>query len=83
MFARTFLRVMFNKIFFNNIVVDFARTVVKFCNNLRFRDGNLLKFSENVPLNNMDTDEKFSFQSITGDKIDYHNVKTCYKESVK
>lgn len=30
-----------------------------------------------MPLDNMDTNEKISFRSITGDEIDYNNVKTC------
>ena len=81
MLIRTYLRTMFNKIFYNNVIVDFCRTVVKFCNNLPSNKENFLKFSENMPLDKMDTNEKFSFQSITGDKIDYKNIKICYKES--
>ena len=74
---------MFNKIFYNNVIVNFGRAVVKFCNNLPYNKSDSLKFFENMPLNNVGTNEKISFQSITGDKIDCENIKTCYNESVK
>ena len=83
MFIRTYLRTMFNKIFCDNVIIDFGRAVVKFCNNYMVKEDNFLKFSEKMSLTDMETNKKFSFQSITGDKIDCNNVKTCYEESVK
>ena len=77
MFARIFLRTMFNKIFCNNVIVDFVRNVVKFCNNYAVKEQNFLKFSEKMSLKDMDTNKKISFHSITGDEIDCKNIKTC------
>ncbi len=76
MFIRTFLRVMFNSIC-NNAVADFIKNFVNFCNNITKNNKNTLKFSSNMPLYKLDTNNPISFRSITGDEIDCKNVKTC------
>lgn len=68
---------MFNNIFCNNAVVSSVKRCIKFCNKFGNLEGNFLKFSPKMPLDKMDTNEKISFRSITGDEIDYKNVKTC------
>lgn len=83
MFIRTYLRTMFNKIFCDNVFIDFGRSVVKFCNNYLSKEEDFLKFSGKMSLTDMDVNKKISFQSITGDKIDCNNIKTCYEKSVK
>ena len=77
MFVRTFLRIMFNKIFCNNTLVASVNKCINFCNKFGYFEGKFLKFSPKMPLDKMDTNEKVSFRSITGDEIDYNNVKTC------
>ena len=77
MFVRTFLRIMFNRIFCNNTITTSVQKCIKICNKFGYLEGKLLKFSQKMPLDNMDTNEKISFRSITGDEIDYNNVKTC------
>ena len=68
---------MFNKILSNNVVATFIKSIVKKCNNSNLFEQNLLKFSADMPLTKMDTNENFSFRSITGDEIDCNNIKTC------
>ncbi len=77
MFIRTFLRIMFHHIFCNNVFITFGQTLVNFCNNLREKKQNPLKFSTNMTIIEKDTNTPISFRSITGDEIDYNNVKTC------
>ena len=77
MFVRTFLRVMFNSIFCDNVVIAFARRCVNLCNNSSSIFTNPLKFSEKMPLDKLDTNTKISFRSITGDEIDCNNIKIC------
>lgn len=77
MFIRTFLRIMFNKIFCNNTIITALQKCINFCNKFGYLEGKLLKFSPKMPLDKIGTNEKISFRSITGDEIDYNNVKTC------
>ena len=76
MAIRTFLRIMFDSIC-NNAITAFAGNFVNFCNNYGKNNNKALKFLQNVPLNSMGTNKKISFHSVTGDKIDCNNVKTC------
>ena len=76
MFIRMFLRVMFNNIC-NNAVTRFVCFFVNFCKNISGNNKNFLKFSQNVPLYKLDTNNPLSFRSVTGDEIDCKNVKTC------
>ena len=68
--VRTFLRIMFNNIFRNNI---FARTVhsfVNFCCELDVLNYKSLKYNKEMPLTMKDAKRDIFFQSIGGDRID-------------
>ena len=67
---RTFLRIMFNDIFHNNVVSKSISALVNFCNEFNVFGVKQLKYSQNVSLNMRDTKKNIFFQSITGDKID-------------
>lgn len=67
---RTFLRIMFNDIFHENVISKSVLALVNFCNEYNIFGGKELKYSSNVSLNMQDTKKDIFFQSITGDKID-------------
>ena len=67
---RTFLRIMFNTIFHNNVIIRSIMALVKFCNEYNVFLGKELKYSEKMTLNMADTKKNLFFQSISGDKID-------------
>ena len=67
---RTFLRIMFNDIFHNNVVSKSISALVNFCNEYNVFGVKQLKYSQNVSLNMRDTKKNIFFQSIGGDRID-------------
>lgn len=70
MFTRTYIRTLFNDLFKNNFCVKLISKIVNFYCDLWFNRGNNIKFSQNMPTNELKEREAISFQSITGDKID-------------
>ena len=51
--GRTFLRIMFSKMFINNAFCKALINFVNFCNEQRYYNRKELKFLENLPLNNV------------------------------
>jgi len=67
---RTYLRIMFNSVFKDNIICKFVNYIVKFYCDMGIMGNNQLKFSQNVPLSYTEAKKNIFFQSIAGDKID-------------
>ena len=67
---RTFLRIMFNDIFHENIVSRTISSLVKFCYEFSEPIQKELKYNNKMPLSMQDTKKNIFFQSISGDKID-------------
>ena len=67
---RTFLRILFNNIFRNNVLARTVNAFVNFCCELELMDYKLLKYNESVPLSLKDTKRNIFFQGIGGDRID-------------
>lgn len=67
---RTFLRIMFNDIFHENIVSKTISSLVKFCYEFSEPIQKELKYNNKMPLSMQDTKKNIFFQSISGDKID-------------
>lgn len=70
MLSRTFLRILFNNIFYDNIISKTVRTLINFCYEFNIFSNNELKNNNNLPLNENDTRKNLFFQSVAGDKID-------------
>lgn len=70
MFLRTYTRTLFNDIFRNNHAVKIVSKIVNFYCNLWFNNPKSIKFSPNMPMNEMEKKKTLFFQSVTGDKID-------------
>ena len=66
---RTFLRIMFNDIFHENIVSRTISSLVKFCYEFSEPIQKELKYNNKMPLSMQDTKKNIFFQSISGDKI--------------
>lgn len=67
---RTFLRILLNDIFHNNIFSQVFSNLVNFCYEYNILSDKSLKYQQNVSLSMTDTKKNIFFQSITGDKID-------------
>lgn len=67
---RTYLRTLFNDIFKNNILITIINKIVNFYCNLLPNTPKSVKFQPNMSINDMKVKKSFSFQSVTGDKID-------------
>ena len=67
---RIFLRILFNKLFRDNIFVNTVRAFVNFCCEIDVLNYNSLKYNKEMPLTMEDTKRDFFFQSIGGDRID-------------
>jgi len=67
---RTFLRIMFNNIFRNNVFVQTIKTFVNFCCEFDIINNKKLKYDKSMPLSMEDTKKNIFFQSIGGDRID-------------
>ena len=67
---RTFLRIMFNDIFHENVISKTISSLVNFCYEFNILANKPLKYDKNVSLNMLDTKRNIFFQSISGDKID-------------
>lgn len=70
MHIRTYIRTLFNDIFKNNFLAKLVLKIVNFYCKLWFNNANNIKFSSNMPIIPMQEKKSFSFQSVTGDKID-------------
>ena len=68
--SRTFLRILFNNIFHNNVFVRTIRLFVNFCCELDILNYKSLKYNKSVPLSLEGTKKNIFFQSIGGDRID-------------
>lgn len=67
---RTFLRIMFNNIFHDNVISKTIINLVNFCNEFNTLGSNQLKYNNKMTLSMSDTKKNIFFQSIAGDKID-------------
>lgn len=67
MFTRTFIRTLFNDIFYNNFLV---KNIVNFYYNPVFKSPKTIKFQPNMPIEGKEAKKNIFFQSVTGDKID-------------
>jgi hypothetical protein len=67
---RTYLRTLFNDLFKKNFLIKFFTIIVNFYCKLWFKSPNNIKFSTNMPMNELREKKTLSFQSVTGDKID-------------
>ena len=67
---RSFLRIMFDSLYFNNCLFNSIKEFITYCNKSPFYDKKKLKFLEKMPLNNIKTQKnnyntKNEFSSIT------------------
>ena len=67
---RTFLRIMLNNIFRDNILAKTIKTFVNFCCEMDIINYKPLKYNKEMPLTLEDTKKNIFFQSIGGDRID-------------
>lgn len=67
---RTYLRTLLNDILKKNILVAIITKIVNFYCNLGINQPKNIKFQPNLPINDMKEKRVYSFQSVTGDKID-------------
>ena len=68
--SRTFIRILFNNIIYNNIFSKTFILFINFCNEFGFLKGTILKKQEKMPISIMETKSNIFFRSISGDKID-------------
>lgn len=67
---RTYIRTLINDILKNNFFAKIILKIVNFYFNLWFKTPNTIKFSSNMPINDMREKQQLFFQSVSGDKID-------------
>lgn len=67
---RIFLRILFNKLFRDNILVNVLRAFVNFCCEFDMINYKSLKYNKEMPLSMEDAKRDLFFQSIGGDRID-------------
>lgn len=70
MAVRTYIRTLLNDIFKNNVFIKVGSKIVNFYCETWFKNTKDIKFSANMPTNIPREKKTFSFQSVTGDKID-------------
>ncbi len=70
MIVRTYLRTLFNDIFRNNVLVAIFKKIVNFYFDLLNPTPKTIKFKPELPIRKMESRKQFTFQSVTGDKID-------------
>lgn len=70
MLVRTYLRTFLNDIFKDNFLIKSLRRIVNFYCKLWFKNHDSIKFPQNLPISTVESKRVFSFQSVTGDKID-------------
>jgi len=68
--SRTFIRILFNNIIYNNIFSKTFILFINFCNEFGIFKGTILKKQEKMPISIMETKSNIFFRSISGDKID-------------
>ena len=68
--VRTFLRIMFNNLFHDNVIIRSVRAFVNFCCEFDIVNNKTLKYNRSMPLTLEDTKKNIFFQSIGGDRID-------------
>ena len=72
--VRTFLRIMFDNLFVNNVVCKTLISIVKFCNEQNYFYKKELKFLKKMPLNKMEQKSsynKFVFKTPHKSGVDY------------
>ena len=67
---RTFIRIMVNNIFRNNVFARTIRLFVNFCCELDIMNYKSLKYNRSMPLSLEETKKNIFFQGIGGDRID-------------
>jgi len=67
---RTYIRTLFNDILKKNVLVKVVFKIVNFYCNLWSNNPKSIKFTQNVPMSNLEKNKTIFFQSVTGDKID-------------
>lgn len=70
MFIRTYVRTLFNDLFKNNFLIRIISKIVNFYCKLWFKNTNPIKFSSNMPIQELVEKKAIFYQSFTGDKID-------------
>ena len=68
--VRTFLRILLNNIFRNNIFARTIRSFVNFCCELDVMNYKSLKYNRSMSLSLEETKKNIFFQGIGGDRID-------------
>ena len=68
--VRTFLRIMFNNLFHDNVIIRSVRAFVNFCCELDIMNYKSLKYNRSMPLSLEETKKNIFFQGIGGDRID-------------
>ena len=73
--GRTFLRIMLDNLFVNNALSKALSALVNFCNEQGLISQKKLKFSQKMPLNNIQNDgvyqKKFLFTNIQNSGVDF------------
>lgn len=70
MSIRTYTRTLLNDLFKSNFLVKFFLKIVNFYCNLGSKHTNNIKFSPNMPIDDVREKRILFFQSVTGDKVD-------------
>lgn len=67
---RTYIRTLINDLFKNNFLIKMLFKIVNFCFKSHIKGSESIKFSANLPIEDLREKKTFSFQSVSGDKID-------------
>lgn len=67
---RTYVRTLLNNLFGNNILAKLLSAIVNFYCKVLKKEPKSIKFSTNLPIEDLREKKTFSFQSVSGDKID-------------
>lgn len=67
---RTYIRTLLNDLFRNNFLIKSVSRIVNFYCKFQTKESENIKISSNMPIDNLREKKTFSFQSVTGDKID-------------
>ena len=66
--GRTFFRIMIDNLFINNTLCKTISAFINFCNEQNVYKQNKLKFSEKMPLNNVEQTNNYSTKFIFNTK---------------
>lgn len=67
---RTYIRTLLNDLFRDNFLIKSVSRIVNFYCKSQTKEYKDIKISANMPIDNSREKKTFSFQSVTGDKID-------------